>query len=41
MTAYTKALNDDPRSSIFDQVLHKPVNEELLLAALEGAPSAR
>ncbi|MET3105234.1 signal transduction histidine kinase [Oxalobacteraceae bacterium GrIS 2.11] len=36
ITAYTKALNADPRSTLFDKILYKPINDELLLAALES-----
>jgi CheY-like chemotaxis protein len=39
ITAYTKALNEDPRSKLFDKILYKPVNDELLLAALESESS--
>lgn len=38
ITAYTKSLDQDPRASLFDQILYKPINEELLLAALDEAP---
>lgn len=41
ITAYTKTLNDDPRASIFDKILYKPINDELLLEALEGEALSR
>lgn len=36
ITAYTKTLDQDPRANLFDKILYKPINDELLLAALEG-----
>jgi CheY-like chemotaxis protein len=41
ITAYTRALNNDPRAKLFDKILYKPVNDELLLAALESTPLVR
>lgn len=36
ITAYTKTLSLDPRADIFDKILYKPINDELLLEALEA-----
>lgn len=41
ITAYTNTLSDDPRAIIFDKILHKPIDDELLLEALEGETVSR
>ena len=41
ITAYTKTLDQDPRASLFDNILYKPIDEELLLAALDETPLRR